>query len=174
LVDSGCEALQLTDNCKDKPLHLACQTQGSCVETISILIEAYPEAMTKVDSDGWTPLAMALIYLNTSPEIIKLLFVSCSQCLIVPPACSYISGAIFREIVFRLLVADPFRTNKSLIYLQRAKICPMHLQHLVTSARQLVWSSRCRHILHLIDRSTNSINCARSHASDYHECRPRP
>jgi hypothetical protein len=133
--------------------YLACKTQGSCVETISLLIQAYPEALTKISTYGMTPLRLALICLDLlSPEIIPLLLDRSPIEVLgmrddsgwTYAACYYgrVSIDIIRQMIRLYRKALRFgRTNKS-PHLQRAKNYRMNLQHLVTSARQLVWSSR--------------------------------
>jgi ankyrin repeat protein len=79
LIDGGpnSKAAKMITSGGCTPLHLACQTSSTTVETISILVNAYPNAIATVNSGGETPLHRACFFLRESPEAIECLLNSC-------------------------------------------------------------------------------------------------
>jgi hypothetical protein len=65
-----------TSHVRVTPLHLACQN-GICMETISILIDAYFEALTDTDNAGDTPLHASFRSGGVLPEVLLLLLSRC-------------------------------------------------------------------------------------------------
>jgi hypothetical protein len=73
LVDLGPEVAEMIDVYGQTPLHLACQNRRTSTETLSILIAAYPEALTTRAHFGNTPLNDACYYLRDSTAALQLL-----------------------------------------------------------------------------------------------------
>jgi hypothetical protein len=114
------------------------------LEKISILIDAYPEALMKANRDGWTPLRLALLYLNASSDIIQLLLErSPAEVLGMRDKGGFTSGAILRSSATHQTAARPFlpHSTKSLCF-QIAKKRRVSWKDLIASARRLVCKGR--------------------------------
>jgi ankyrin repeat protein len=61
----------------DAPLHRACSDRNCSVDLIRQLIDEDPKALTKQDSEGWTPLHLACLHHRNSPEILHCLLDRC-------------------------------------------------------------------------------------------------